>query len=340
MLGNDMVPSVPVMDNIQPSSTRPKTSDYAPPQNADISADAPAGCFEGAASLPEPETLPIVPIELDESAAVGQEVPASLVTSWKSFTSITESFKHDENDELVFSSTNYILLDESDGTVYYGSLGIPKLQISLDQARRSLKKIPEEEIYPLLPPELSPLALTAITPDQYIKRPKFLSYSWSAGMQVIAARFLEEARTLDLVRRNPHPNVVSFEGCVVRNGRIVGLAMKRYPVTLAQRRKTEDKKPLDHVACYRGIERGVQHLHSLGIAHNDINPSNVMLDEGDCAVIVDLWACKPFGETLTEAGTPKWNEGFDRTSTVNNDKIGLKKLREWLGVPEDVLETT
>lgn len=183
-----------------------------------------------------------MPFELDKSAAVGQEVPASLVTSWKSFfTSILESFKHNENDELVFLRTNYILLDVSDGTVYYGSLEIPKLQISLDQARRSLKKIPEEEIYPLLPPEPSPLALTAITPDQYIKRPKFLSYSWSAGMQVIAARLLEEARTLDLVRRIPHPNVVSFEGYVVRNGRIVGLAMKRYPVTLAQRRKTEDK---------------------------------------------------------------------------------------------------
>lgn len=65
-----------------------------------------------------------------------------------------------------------------------------------------------------------------------------------------------------------------------------------------------------------------------------------MLDEVDCAVIVDLGACKAFGEILTEAGTPKWNEGFDRISTVNNDKIGLRKLRDWLGVPEDVLEST
>ncbi|OIW22828.1 hypothetical protein CONLIGDRAFT_719671 [Coniochaeta ligniaria NRRL 30616] len=301
--------------------------------------DAPAASSAGA-SLSEPEALPRVAVDVPgESTAVVQEVPHSLVTSWKSFASISESFKHDENGQLVFSHTTYIVLDKDDGTVYYGSLEIPKLQISLEQAINSLKKIPADEIYPLLPPELSSLALAATGPNQYIKRPKFLSYSWSAGMQMIATRFLEEARTLNLVRRHPHPNVVSLEGYVVSHNRIIGLALKNYPITLAQRRQSEDSKPLDKASCYRSIERGVQHLHSLGIAHNDINPSNIMLDDEDCPVIVDLGSCKAFGEVLTEAGTPRWNDGFDTVSTRNNDKIGLRKLREWLGIPEDMLES-
>lgn len=28
-----------------------------------------------------------------------------------------------------------------------------------------------------------------------------------------------------------------------------------------------------------GIENGIRHLHSLGPVHNDINPSNIMLDK-------------------------------------------------------------
>lgn len=60
---------------------------------------------------------------------------------------------------------------------------------------------------------------------------------------------------------------------------------------------------------------GVSHLHSLGVAHNDLNPRNILLDENDRPVIFDLGSCKAFGEKLTEGGIPKWNDGFDEVST-------------------------
>jgi hypothetical protein len=51
-----------------------------------------------------------------------------------------------------------------------------------------------------------------------------------------------------------------------------------------------------------------------------------MLDENDCPIIVDLGSCKPFGEPLSEAGTPQWNEGFGNVSSIKKDEFRLGKL--------------
>ena len=276
-----------------------------------------------------------------EPEPTAQTVPSSLVTNWESFTEACEFYNPDESGKMVFLRTSLLVLDPSDGTVYFGWIPVRKRKLSLEQARDCLERIPNDEIYPPLPADLSALETTGGSElEQHIKRPKFTSYRWAAGTKQLAERFLEEARTLDLVRRNPHANVVKLEGCLVKNGRIVGLLLKRYPVTLSDQVEGDDSKPLDKASCFRGIVAGVKHLHSLGMAHNDINPSNVMLDEEDRPVIVDLGSCKPFGEKLNEGGTPGWNDGFDEdVSTASNDRIGLTKVGEWLGIPgKELLE--
>jgi serine/threonine protein kinase len=58
-------------------------------------------------------------------------------------------------------------------------------------------------------------------------------------------------------------------------------------MTLADRVKDHDR-PLDADKCWNGIKDGVEHLHSLGIIHNDLNPRNVMLDSEDTPVIIDF----------------------------------------------------
>jgi serine/threonine protein kinase len=148
---------------------------------------------------------------------------------------------------------------------------------------------------------------------------------------------LEEARTLHLVQRKPHPKLVCFEGCLVNDGRIIGLLLKRYSTTLSDRIETKDSKALDRVSCFRGIADGLKPLHSLAIAHNDVDPENVMLDEEDRPVIFDLGSCKIFGERPTECGTPPWNDGVNEDySRANNDQIGLRKVGEWLGILDEV----
>jgi len=79
-----------------------------------------------------------------------------------------------------------------------------------------------------------------------------------------------------------------------------------------------------------GIEKGIQHLHSLGLVHNDINPSNIMLDK-DVLVIIDFDSCRPIGKSLNEVGrTYEWYDESVQYSLPSNDLDALHEIREWL----------
>lgn len=83
--------------------------------------------------------------------------------------------------------------------------------------------------------------------------------------------------------------------------RVRGLLFPRYATTLAQ--ILADSTPFDRARCLRGIETGICHTHDLGLLHNDINPSNIMIDR-DEPVIIDFDSCKRAGDTLgSKAGT-------------------------------------
>ena len=58
-----------------------------------------------------------------------------------------------------------------------------------------------------------------------------------------------------------------------------------YLQTLADR-MYHDNRPFDSGAYLRRVVKGVAHLHKLRLIHNNINPSNTMLDKDDNAVIV------------------------------------------------------
>ncbi|GAM88133.1 hypothetical protein ANO11243_061640 [Dothideomycetidae sp. 11243] len=85
-------------------------------------------------------------------------------------------------------------------------------------------------------------------------------------------------------------------------------------------------------AMLRGITSAVTLLHLLGIARNDISPSNIMVDRNGDARVIDLGAAKPFGERLHECGHVAWNDWFEDVSCTANDAIALKRIRTWLGV--------
>jgi hypothetical protein len=82
---------------------------------------------------------------------------------------------------MVFSRTSLLILDEIDGTVYFGWIEARKRYLSLKQARDCFGRVPIDEIYPPLPDDMSPLAVAGAEPGQHIKRPKFASYRWAAG---------------------------------------------------------------------------------------------------------------------------------------------------------------
>lgn len=255
------------------------------------------------------------------------------------FTRLTESWKEDEHGELKFDRSNFLYVDESEHTAWFGSLDVRKKAATLEQAIGCLRRIPDNEVYPPSPSDLDVRAISAFgfepASDTWVKRPKLVYYNQLAGCTRIADEFLEEISIYRQVQQHPHPNLVQFKGCLQKGSLIVGVILQRYPITLKVHAYTCDQASFDMESCLEGIKAGVGHLHSLGIAHNDLNPSNIMLDGEGRPVIIDLGSAQPLGKELTQMGTPGWNDGFSRDSSKANDEIGLRKIREWLLQPRD-----
>ncbi|QRV75863.1 kinase domain protein [Ceratobasidium sp. AG-Ba] len=94
----------------------------------------------------------------------------------------------------------------------------------------------------------------------------------------------------------------------------------------------EASENLQYHTIMQDIRGGVEHLHSLGLVHNDINPTNIMVDENGRGVLVDYDSCRPDGEEIPlgcKGGTMGWCPDTDM-SERNNDFRGIDKVEEWL----------
>ena len=51
------------------------------------------------------------------------------------------------------------------------------------------------------------------------------------------------------------------------------------------------------------IKSGVEHLHSLRYAYNDLNLSNIIVGKDNTPIIINLGFCKYFSKALISRGT-------------------------------------
>ncbi|KAJ5946084.1 hypothetical protein N7454_002923 [Penicillium verhagenii] len=181
--------------------------------------------------------------------------------------------------------------------------------------------------------------------DVFVKRPQLISYdrvSQSPQPNLIAENMLKEARLYELLMRNPHLNIATYLGCQVSNGTITGLCLKKYSHTLMKevnphshmKRKLRATRVPDkaYSLVLTDVESGIKHLHSLGLVHNDLNSSNIMIDN-DRGIIIDLDSCRRLGESLEGAGrTFEWYDEKVQRSRFDNDLKALEEIRTWLGV--------
>ena len=77
-----------------------------------------------------------------------------------------------------------------------------------------------------------------------------------------------EVATLESLRHHPHPNIVEYRGCVVKDGLVEGIVFEGYPEQLSD---VADK--VDHAMVLRDIGSAVEHLHSLVLVHVRDSPS-------------------------------------------------------------------
>lgn len=189
-----------------------------------------------------------------------------------------------------------------------------------------IQPVPLDNINPWCPEGF--LHATSPSPEaHYLKTPFFLYEDSMPGHTFIADCLLHEATALESLRHHPHPNLVEYLGCVIKDGRITQLCLKKYEGNLLDQTRPLSRHQLEDI--FAGVVSAVKHLHGLGLAHNDIGPQNICLDSADHPVIVDFDACLPFGkELLKGVGAEKW--GGRLVSDPENDFQGLDDLRDWL----------
>ncbi|KAK4552394.1 hypothetical protein LTR86_010408 [Recurvomyces mirabilis] len=230
----------------------------------------------------------------------------------------------------AFLRSTYGYIDRS-GSAWFGRMpNVRKYDLTVEDLKRTLKRIPDEQIYPIATPPISIVSRCENDENSlYIKRPQLAGCDDADIAALLPGLLLEEARLLEFLRTHPHPNIIRYYGCTLKNGRITGIALEKHDVLLLYR--YEDRPlPFNTAACKDGVRAGVEHLHSLGLAHNDLNPMNILLDKDDKPVIVDYGSCRNFGEQLISAGTPGWIDNEYTLSARENDEAALLKIESWL----------
>ncbi|EGP86871.1 uncharacterized protein MYCGRDRAFT_59830, partial [Zymoseptoria tritici IPO323] len=159
-----------------------------------------------------------------------------------------------------------------------------------------LEPVPSDNIFPIFSDDLTQ-APPFDTDEHYLKAPQFTYEDRQPGRTFVADRMRNEATTLQLLSEKPHPSLAKYYGCVVKDGRVTHLSLARYHCNLVQHVQVG----LSEEDCDQILEQlrsGLEYLHGLGIAHNDINPENVCIDASGHAVIIDFDSAAPFGEAL------------------------------------------
>jgi serine/threonine protein kinase len=147
----------------------------------------------------------------------------------------------------------------------------------------------------------------------------------------LARILLAEAFILQHLAAHPHPHLAKYHGVRARRGRITGLVLDRYPRTLLDH--VRQGRDLNRDEFVSALESAVAHLHSLGLAHNDINPENIMMGEDNLPVLLDFGSCQPFGKRMLTQSTEGWVETVDLYSKQEHDVFALGKLQEWFDDP-------
>ncbi|KAK5699572.1 hypothetical protein LTR97_005701 [Elasticomyces elasticus] len=225
---------------------------------------------------------------------------------------------------------------DSYGAAWFGQIsGVRKYDLSDEDLWGLLKPLPDEHVYPLMPPGLDIHDHNG-TDCRYIKRANLVGSEDAQVAKILPMIVLEEAKVLQSLKQLPHPNLIRFYGCILKDNRIAGLVLEKYPRTLQQyfdQGQNYDFGDFKAKAWMHGLQAGIQHLHSLGLAHNDLNPMNVALDQHDNVVIIDLGSCRRVGENLNSAGTPGWFDEDDSDWAVSakaHDEFALQKIESWL----------
>lgn len=168
----------------------------------------------------------------------------------------------------------------------------------------------------------------------YIKRPDLSSHESFKGTNIVPKSVLDETLIMEKISKTPPPpHIIRYHGCRVHRGRITGIVLERLDKTLTQYIGEPEFAQLVKVKFMDALDSAVTYLHGLGLAHNDLNPHNIMVKDG-MPGLIDFGSCARFGGRLQSLGSPGWYEELFYTAEARHDTYALNKMREWLDKPE------
>lgn len=231
-----------------------------------------------------------------------------------------------------FAYTSLIMSDRGSDKIFCATTmsrlsSLQSSQIPVSTNIANLTEIPPDHIYPQIPAKYSVFA-REMTNEIYYKRPRLLSYGQDSKKDAISITVLNEVHNYERLQIQPCEFLAKYYGCLVSSGRIIAIVLEKYECTLADRVRN-GPLPLLPDLWLKQILFGVHHLHDQGLAHNDLNPWNIML-KGDQVAIIDFDSCAPLGELLDKEGTLDWSDPQATVSAISNDDYSLNKLEKFL----------
>lgn len=115
----------------------------------------------------------------------------------------------------------------------YHAVSKARYSSPLEVTAEHLKNIVNIPVSAYSPPALSELtrAPDPLPRNCYVKKPRLISYDrirLGPRLELIAELVLAEAKVCEQLMRYPYPNVATYLGCQVSDGRITGLCFARY----------------------------------------------------------------------------------------------------------------
>lgn len=114
------------------------------------------------------------------------------------------------------------------------------------------------------------------------------------------------------------------------SNRAVALCGQIYQDTLTDRMRS----PVERRVALQWLEEmrtGILHLHCLGLCHNELNHSNVMITKDNTAVIIDFDSCRPQGEPLGDkSGTEGWADNSAKLFQPSNDLFSFELVKDFV----------
>ncbi|SJL16469.1 uncharacterized protein ARMOST_19995 [Armillaria ostoyae] len=174
-------------------------------------------------------------------------------------------------------------------------------------------------LYQITPPPELIRAPEPLPRDSYMKAGVMYNFCpEDLNKSAIWSLMIQEAWVCEILMKHPHWNVMLSD--TVKNGALLRA---------------------DIESSLNQIKQVIEHIHGLGLVHNDINPRNILFDDDGRLVIIDFDSCCKQGESMLhgKCGTFPFSNDPE-TAEFQNDFYGVEKIREWMEekIPQEIDE--